>query len=86
MHWNYRVVFMEDDKWGDQWHELREVFYNEAGEPVGHSATTVMGDSPEEINECMQNMGEAVTKPVMKRNDFVGKFVDLDIERREGDE
>ena len=86
MHWNYRVVFMEDDKWGDQWHELREVFYNEAGEPVGHSATTVMGDSPEEINECLQNMGEAVTKPVMKRNDFVGKFVDLDIERREGDE
>lgn len=78
MYWNYRVVFMEDDKWGDQWHEVREVFYNEDNEPVGHSATTVMGDSPEEISECLQKMGEAVAKPVLKREDFIGDFVDLD--------
>lgn len=82
MHWNYRVVFMEDDKWGDQWQELREVFYNEAGEPVGHSGTTVMGDSPEEIRECLEWMQEATTKPVLKGEDFVGKFANLDEERK----
>ena len=80
MHWNYRVVFMEDDKWGDQWMELREVFYNEKGEAVGHSGTTVMGDNPEEVAECLKWMGEAVTKPVLKREDFIGDFVDLDKE------
>lgn len=81
MHWNYRVVFMEDDKWGDQWQELREVFYNEKNEPVGHSSTTVMGDSPEEITECLRLMGEATSKPVLKAEDFIGKFANLDEEK-----
>lgn len=81
MHWNYRVVFMEDDRWGDQWMELREVFYNEAGEPVGHSATTVMGGSVDEVAECLKLMGEAIAKPVMKHEEFVGEFVDLDKEK-----
>lgn len=78
MHWNYRVVFMEDDKWGDQWHEVREVFYNEKGEPVGHSGTTVMGDDVNEILRCLKMMTLASDRPVLKREDFVGEFVDLD--------
>lgn len=83
MHWNYRVVFMEDDRWGDQWTELREVFYNEKGEPVGHSATTVMGDDLDEVVECLRLMGEATDKPVLRAGDFVGKFANLDEEGRE---
>ena len=78
MHWNYRIVFMEDERWGDQWMELREVFYNDAGEPIGHSSTTVIGDSLDDVAECLRLMQEAVEKPVLKHADFIGKFVDLD--------
>ena len=81
MHWNYRVVFMEDDKWGDQWMELREVFYNEKGEAVGHSGTTVMGGDVNEVIGCLERMlKDAKEKAVMRREDFIGEFVDLDKE------
>lgn len=84
MHWNYRVVFMEDDKWGDQWHELREVFYNEKGEPVGHSGTTVMGADVAEVIECLEKMLKDIKeKAVMNPKDFSGTFTDLDEQGKE---
>jgi hypothetical protein len=82
MHWNYRVVFMEDDRWGDQWMELREVFYNGDGLPVGHSGTAVIGDNLDEVIKCLEKMlNEVRTQAVLRRTDFIGEFVDLDKER-----
>ena len=83
MHWNYRVVEMEDKRWGDLWLELREVFYNEKNEAVGHSGTTVMGGDLAEVIECLEKMlKEVKEKAVMKAENFKGEFVDLDEERK----
>ena len=85
MHWNYRVVEMEDKRWGDQWMELREVFYNEDNEPVGHSGTTVMGGDLAEVIECLEKMlGDAKSRSVMKIENFTGDFKDLDEEKEHG--
>ena len=71
--WNYRLVRMEDDKWGDRWVEVREVFY-EDGKPIGHTATTIMADDVGEVEKVLELVKLALGKPVLQSEDFIGGF------------
>jgi hypothetical protein len=73
MTWNLRVVMLSDYQ-GDLYFELREVFYNDEGIPVGHTRATVGGDTIDEMEEYLDRAKEALAKPTMRGGDFTGSF------------
>jgi hypothetical protein len=70
--WNYRLVQWQDTGESEEFIELREVYYDAKGLPVGHSATTIAGDTIKELHDVMDMMAIAFTKPVLKEYDFKG--------------
>ena len=74
--WNYRLVRMDDDKWGDRWVEVREVFY-EDGRPIGHTATTIMADDVGEVGKVLELIKLALGKPVLQPEEFIGAFTNF---------
>jgi hypothetical protein len=51
MSWNYRLVRCDVSSPTEPWYEMREVYYDEAGEIMGWTAkpVTVTGNDPKEI-------------------------------------
>ena len=69
MSWNYRVVELEGAE-GDKYYEVKEVFYNRDGKPVGYCDATVGGDSFDEIVRVIGMMSKDVHKSVLREEDF----------------
>lgn len=73
-HWNYRVIEFAAD--GDEpvRRELREVFYDDAGQPRAYGAAAqVMWDTeegPTTPYSILERMREALGKPVLDARDF----------------
>jgi len=74
MTWNLRFVILEDELTLEPYMELREVFYDEMGKPIGHARATVGGDNMEEITQYLDWALEATTNPVLRHKDFEGKL------------
>lgn len=73
--WNYRLVDMTTpDTANDPWIEMREVFYNSAGEPCGHTRATMGGETMEELEATMDRFDRAFELPVLVEDDFIGRF------------
>ena len=68
MTWNYRVVNCEDETEGEPWVEIREVFYDTMGKPMGHTTATVGSESLSEMKQVLAWMLLALDKPVLKFN------------------
>jgi hypothetical protein len=64
--WNYRVVKEQDSD--EEWLEVREVYYDQLGKPMGHCTASVGGETLGEIEIVLQMMSQALTKPVLKFN------------------
>jgi hypothetical protein len=66
MSWNHRVVDMtstENDS--DPLFEVREVFYNDDGVPIGHVEPSVMSETMEGLfAKLLDRMQEALALPV----------------------
>ena len=73
MHWNHRVVDMSTENDGDPLVELREVFYDRNGIPVGHGGPSVMSETMEGLREVVDRMKKAIDQPVLTPEDFKGK-------------
>ena len=73
MHWNHRVVDMTSENEGDPLVELREVFYDRDGIPVGHGGPSVMSETMEGLREVVDRMKKAIDQPVLKPEDFKGR-------------
>ena len=69
MSWNYRVVELEGAE-GGKYYEVKEVFYNRDGKPVGYCDATVIGDSFDEIVSVIGMMSKDVHKSVLREEDF----------------
>jgi hypothetical protein len=65
MVWNYRVI-----KFSDEHSELSEVYYDSLGKPSGYCSVSVIGDTPEEIQEVLDKMSEGASKPYLNISDF----------------
>jgi hypothetical protein len=52
--------------------ELREVFYDQLGKPLGHGSATVGGENVEEIRQYLTWALEALDKPVLNFGDDDG--------------
>lgn len=72
MSWNYRVVRFINDEMGEYF-EIKEVFYDSAGELAGYSEASVFSETFEGLNKCMKMMAEACSKPFIKEEEFFSK-------------
>jgi 23S rRNA A2030 N6-methylase RlmJ len=69
-HWNYRVLERETESGGNV-QAIYEVYYDENGDPVGHTqkpATAQIDtefESREDLKEILQAMKQAADKPVL---------------------
>jgi hypothetical protein len=70
MTWNLRLVNMSDPEYpNDPYVEIREVYYDQVGKPLGHSTATMGGENKEEIKRYLEWALEALEKPVLKFKD-----------------
>ena len=66
MTWNLRLVKMESEEFPDEKYvEIREVYYDQIGKPLGHSAATMGGEDKHEIEQYLVWAMEALNKPVL---------------------
>lgn len=66
MTWNLRLVEMTDPEFPDDpYIEIREVFYDQMGKPLGHSAATMGGADKEEIKQYLKWGMEALDKSIL---------------------
>lgn len=71
MSWNYRVVQF-DTADGEKWYEVKEVFYDKDGTPVGYCDATVGSETFAGIIEVLDMMLKDSHKAVLKDSDFGG--------------
>ena len=69
MSWNYRVVKFTDE---EDYYEIKEVFYDSAGVPVGYSDAVCGSDTYEGLFKVMGMMQSAHAKPVLDEGEFYG--------------
>jgi hypothetical protein len=75
--WNYRLVQWQDEGEDQEFIELREVYYDAKGLPVGHSSATISGNTIKELHDVQDMMASAFTKPILKSIHFVGKYEEV---------
>ena len=66
--WNYRIVKIKEEETQDEWLEIREVYYDTLGKPMGHCTATVGGETVQEIKDALDMMSKALDKAVLKFN------------------
>jgi protein tyrosine phosphatase (PTP) superfamily phosphohydrolase (DUF442 family) len=69
MTWNLRLVDLAEDE--NPYVEIREVYYNEIGKPIGHCTVTMGGEDKEEVKTYLKWALEALEKPVLKFGEMV---------------
>ena len=66
MTWNLRLVNMTTPEYPDEIYvEIREVFYDTLGKPLGHTTATMSGEDAKEIKQYLTWALEALDKPVL---------------------
>lgn len=75
MTWNYRVVRFNAEGQTDTYelYEIKEVFYDPSGKPVGYSDATCSADTYDGLFKVMGMMQSAHAKPVINEEDFFTK-------------
>jgi hypothetical protein len=68
--WNYRVLKTKDEETKEEYLELREVYYDQLGKPMGHCGATVCGETLGELETVLQMMTQALEKAIIKTKDF----------------
>jgi hypothetical protein len=70
MTWNLRLVNMTSEEFPDEdYIEIREVYYDQMGKPLGHSTATLGGQDKDEIQTYLKWAMEALDKPVLTFGD-----------------
>lgn len=78
MSWNYRIVRFNTEGETDtyEYYEVKEVFYDTDGKPVGYSDATLGADTYDGLFKVAGLMQSAHAKPVLNASDFGGKHED----------
>jgi len=64
MTWNLRLVNMSNPY--EDYFEIREVFYDTMGKPIGHSKAAIGGEDRVEVYRYIELAQEAMDKPILK--------------------
>ena len=67
MTWNLRVVDMGDEN--ESYLEIREVYYDTMGKPMGHCPAAIGGEDIEEMRQYIKWAQDALDKPVLTFKD-----------------
>jgi hypothetical protein len=71
MHWNYRLVNVPSEAKGEDWFELKEVFYNDDGSLSGYAPACIGGETLDEARHVFNKyIFEGVGKPALHEDDF----------------
>ena len=72
MSWNYRVVRFKAEGETDtyEYYEIKEVFYDTSGKPVGYSDAVCGADTYDGLFKVMGLMQSAHAKPVINEDEF----------------
>ena len=74
MTWNLRLVRMFDEFEQEKYIEIREVYYDEEGEPYGHCEAAMCGENVEDLKTYVEWSLEAFKKPILEfKNDDVSE-------------
>jgi hypothetical protein len=66
MTWNLRLVEIVAEGCQDERYiELREVFYDQFGKPIGHGKATAGGENVKEVRQYLTWALEALDKPIL---------------------
>ena len=69
--WNYRVVrFKHSEFEEDEYYEVKEVFYDANGTPVGYSDAVIGAETYEGLFKVVGLMQSAYAKPVMDEDEI----------------
>ena len=72
--WNYRIVEFDGGQGEPAWRELREVFYDDSGQPSAYGAVgQVVWDAEDDVqvpNAILERMRAALDKPILHARDF----------------
>jgi hypothetical protein len=64
------MVNLTDHNHPDEyWIEIREVFYDTLGKPLGHTTATIGGENTQELRSYLQWGLEALDKPILTFGD-----------------
>ena len=66
--WNYRVIKFKEEETKEEFLEIREVYYDTLGKPMGYCNTTIVGETLGELESVLQMMTLALSKPILKFN------------------
>ncbi len=64
MTWNLRLVNMSNPY--EDYFEIREVFYDTMGKPIGHSKAAIGGEDRLEVDRYIELAKLALDKPIIK--------------------
>jgi archaellum biogenesis ATPase FlaH len=72
--WNYRITYRPSDI--EQGYGIREVFYNDNGEPVSYTADSIepYGESKEELISDLAYMIQAISQEVVDLDELDAIF------------
>ena len=73
MSWNYRVVRFTTEEDTEEYYEIKEVFYDSTGKPVGYSDANCGADTYDGLFKVMGMMQSAHAKPVLDESEFFKK-------------
>ena len=68
--WNYRVIKTTNEVTKEESLEIREVYYNGLGKPMGHCPAIIGGSTLVELKSVIDIISEALNKPPIKVTDF----------------
>lgn len=75
MSWNYRIVKFDGVTEEGEYYEIKEVFYDTDGKPVGYSDATCGSDTYDGLFKVMGLMQSAHAKPVLDEAEFFSKSI-----------
>ena len=64
MTWNLRLVDMSNPY--EDYFEIREVFYDTMGKPIGHTKAAIGGEDRIEVDRYIELAQQALKKPILK--------------------
>lgn len=81
MHWNYRIIFTEDKtNPEDSQFGIHEVHYDDDGKPAAYienPASMIWFDALLNGSSMLEHMRVALTKPMLRPEDFTGNMDDV---------
>ena len=78
-HGDFRLVRLPEDCFGDIILEVRQVVYDNNNVPICHGAVYVGSDTIDGVRQVMGWHQEALSKPVLTEEDFVGNEADTGV-------